>query len=88
MMTSQILQFVDSTKTQKYFKKEALFFLQIKKSLITHQGLLYSKKYFCSGGNPWFLEGGWWERGGDLFEGGELQFKSEICNDKKSFSLS
>ena len=55
MMISQILQFVNFTKTQKYFKKEALFFLQIKKSSIAHQRLLYGKKYLCSGGNP-FLE--------------------------------
>ena len=33
MMASQILKFVDFTKTQKfkYFKKEALFVLHIKK---------------------------------------------------------
>ena len=44
MMTSQVLQFVDFTKTQKskYLENET-FFLQIKK-LITHQGLLYDKK--------------------------------------------
>ena len=51
---SQILQFVDFTKAQKskYPQNETLFFLQIKiKSFITHQGLLYGKKYFCSGGN-------------------------------------
>ena len=54
MMMSQILQFVDFTKAQKskYPQNETLFFLQIKiKSFITHQGLLYGKKYFCSGGN-------------------------------------
>ena len=47
MMTSQILKFVDFTKTQKsrYLENEKLFFLQIKNLLITHQG----KKYFCSG---------------------------------------
>ena len=53
MMTSQILKFVDFTKTQKCryvdFQNEILFFLQIKESLITHQGLLYGKKcYFVA----------------------------------------
>ena len=49
---SQILKFVDFTRTQKsrHLENETLFFLQVKK-LITHQGLLYGKKYFCSGGN-------------------------------------
>ena len=44
MMATQILKFVDFTKTQKssYLENET-FFLQIKK-LITHQGLLYDKK--------------------------------------------
>ena len=53
MMTSHVLKFVDFTKTQKsiYLENETLFFLPIKK-LITHQGLLYGKKYFCSGGKP------------------------------------
>ena len=53
MMASQILKSVDFTKTQKsrYLENETLFFLQIKKnSRITYQGLLYGKKYFCSGG--------------------------------------
>ena len=48
MMASQISTFVDFTKIQKfrYFEKETLSFLQIKKkSLITHQELLYGKKY-------------------------------------------
>ena len=46
-ITSQILKFVDFTKIQKsrYLENETLFFLQMKKkSLITHQGLLYGKK--------------------------------------------
>ena len=45
MMTSQIFKFLDFTKTQKtrYLENETLFFLKIKKSLITHQGLLYDK---------------------------------------------
>ena len=47
MMTSQILKFVDFTKTQKsrYLGNETIF-VHIKKSLITHQGLLYGKKHF------------------------------------------
>ena len=47
MMTSQILQFVDFTKTQKskYLQNETVFF-QIKKSLITHQRILYGKNTF------------------------------------------
>ena len=51
MMTSQVLQFADFKTTQKskYVENETSFFLQIKKLLITHQGLLYGKKYFCSG---------------------------------------
>ena len=46
MMTSQILKSAGFTKTQKsrYLKNETLFFLQIKKSLITHQALLYDKE--------------------------------------------
>ena len=53
IMTSQILKSADFTKSQKsrYLEKETLFLLQIKKSLITHQGLLYDKEWFCSGGN-------------------------------------
>ena len=53
MMTSKILKSVDFTKTQKpsFLRNETLFFLQIKKSLITHQGLLYGKKKFCNRGN-------------------------------------
>ena len=44
MMTSQILKCVDFTKTQKsrYLENET-FFLKIKKSLNTHQGLLIAK---------------------------------------------
>ena len=50
MMTSQILKFVDFTKTEKsrYLENEPLFCLQMK---ITHQGVLYGKKWFCSRGN-------------------------------------
>ena len=44
MMTSQIFRFVNFTKTFRYLEKEALFFLQIKNSLITYQGILYGKK--------------------------------------------
>ena len=38
VMTSHILKFVDSSKTQKskYLKKKTLLFLQIKTSFITH----------------------------------------------------
>ena len=44
MMTSQILKFVDFTKTpqSRYLENE---------TLITRQGLRYGKVYFCSGGN-------------------------------------
>ena len=45
-MTSQVLQFVDFTKTQKskYLKKEALFFLQIKKIIdYTSRATLWQK---------------------------------------------
>ena len=51
MITSQISTFVNFTKTQKskYLQKET-FFLQIK-IFITHQGLHYGEKYFCSEGN-------------------------------------
>ena len=54
MMVSQILKFVDFTKTQKYMYLESkTFFHQIKKMLITDEGLLCGKKCFCStsGGN-------------------------------------
>ena len=52
MMTSQSLKFVDFTKIQKpRYPENETFFLRIKNSLIKHQGLLYCKKYFCSGGN-------------------------------------
>ena len=46
MMISRVMKFVDFTKTQKsrYLDNETLFFLQIKKLLIAHQGLLYGKK--------------------------------------------
>ena len=45
MMTSQILKSEDFTKTQKsqYLENEAFLFLQIKKLLITNQGLLYDR---------------------------------------------
>ena len=48
-VTSQILKFVNFTKTLKsrYLKNET-FFLQIKKSLITHQRLLYGKNTFVA----------------------------------------
>ena len=51
MMTSEVLKSVNFTKTKKsrYLKNKTLF-LQIKK-IITHQGLLYGKKSFFSGGN-------------------------------------
>ena len=52
MMTSKILKFLDFTKTQKSrYLKNKTFFLQITKPLITHLGLLYNKKDFCSGGS-------------------------------------
>ena len=57
MMTSQILKSVDFTKTQncRYLKNETLFYLQIKKkSLITHQGLLYCKNSFVTQVTPIF----------------------------------
>ena len=46
MMTSQILKSAGFTRTQKprYLENQTLFFLQIKKSLITHQVLLYDKE--------------------------------------------
>ena len=45
-MMSQILKSVNFTETQTftYLENETLLFLQIKNSLITHQGLLYGKK--------------------------------------------
>ena len=48
VMTSQILKFVDFTKTQKskYLENKILFFLQMKSSLIRHQALLYGKNFF------------------------------------------
>ena len=50
MMTSQILKFVDFTKTQKsrYLQNETLFLLQIKKSLTAHQWVIYGKKSFAA----------------------------------------
>ena len=50
MMRSPILKFLNFTKARKsrYLENKALFFLQIGNSLITHQGLLFGKKYFCS----------------------------------------
>ena len=46
-MTSQILKFVDFTKTQKsrHLENET-FFLQIKNSVITHQGYFMTKITF------------------------------------------
>ena len=45
MMTSQILKSVDFAKKQKssYHENET-FFLQIRKSLIIHQGILYNEE--------------------------------------------
>ena len=53
MMTSQILLFVDFTKTQKskYLKNETLFFLQIKELINYTLRTTLWKKYFCAGGN-------------------------------------
>ena len=48
MVMSEILKSVDFTKTQKSrYLENKTFYIQIKK-LITHQGLLYCKKEFCS----------------------------------------
>ena len=47
MVMSEILKSVDFTKTQKSSFENKTFYIQIKK-LITHQGLLYCKKEFCS----------------------------------------
>ena len=45
MMMSQILKYAGFTKTQKSrYLENKTFFLQIKKSLITHQELLYDKE--------------------------------------------
>ena len=46
MMTSQILKFVDITKTQKSrsLVNETIFFHKKKNSLITDRGLSYAKK--------------------------------------------
>ena len=53
MMKSQILKFVDFTKTQKsrYLENETLFFLQIKKFILHIKGyfIFMAKKYFCRG---------------------------------------
>ena len=45
---SQILKFVDFTKTQKstYVENETLFFLRKKNSLIIHQGYFTAKNTF------------------------------------------
>ena len=50
MMTSQILKSVDFTKIQKsrYLRNKTLFFLQIKNSLITHQGYFIAKNSFVA----------------------------------------
>ena len=52
-MTSQILQFVDFTnhRNLNISRTKHYFFFKYKNSLITHQGLLYGKKYFRSRGN-------------------------------------
>ena len=47
MMISHILKFVEFTKTQKS-RERNIFFFKLKNLLITHQGLLYGQKYFCS----------------------------------------
>ena len=49
MMTPQIFKSVNFTKTQKsrHFKNKT-FFLEKKKTLIVHQGLLYTKKGFAA----------------------------------------
>ena len=49
-MTSQILKSVDLKKKQKsiYLENGTLFFLQIKKSLITHQGFFMAKNSFVA----------------------------------------
>ena len=46
----EICGFHKKTQKSSYLGNET-FFLQIKNSVITHQGLLYSKKFFCSGDN-------------------------------------
>ena len=54
MLTSQILQFVDFTKTQKskYLQNETLFFLQIKQFINdTSRTTLWQKNTFGSRGN-------------------------------------
>ena len=53
MMTSQILKFVDFTKTQKsrYHENETLFFLQIKKFINSTSRATLLQNKFCSGGN-------------------------------------
>ena len=53
LMMSKNLKSVDFTLTQKsrYLENKILFFLQIKKLIITLQGLLCDKKKFSCGGN-------------------------------------
>ena len=53
MVTSQILKFVDFTKTQKsrYLKFKALFFLQIKKIINCASRATLWQKLLYSGGN-------------------------------------
>ena len=48
MMASQIQKSVNFTKAQKsrYLQNKKLFLLQMKKFIMTHQGLLYDKKEF------------------------------------------
>ena len=52
MMTSQILKSAAFTKTKKsrHLENKTLKFIK-KEILNAHQGSLYGKKYFCSGGN-------------------------------------
>ena len=50
ILMSEILKSVDLTITQKSrdLENKTLFFLQVKNSLITHQGLLYGKNSFVA----------------------------------------
>ena len=55
MMTSQILKYVDFTKTQKsrYLKNKAIFFLQIKKIInYTSRATLLQKNIFVAEVTP------------------------------------
>ena len=50
----QIALYCHFNKIIKRPKKKFIFSSNTKKSLITHQGLFYCKKKFCSGGNSYF----------------------------------